>query len=122
MSEINIDALTRTEKSILLYAETCLVDYGGLLEGRRMNQDDMDALKALAYAGSISFGRVPGSLLSEIRDRTGRHVTHWITFNDVAWNLAHAIRRERASKGSASRKAVDEYLGERTEARVSELI
>ncbi|WP_186187936.1 hypothetical protein [Burkholderia gladioli] len=122
MSEITIETLSRAQKSILLYAETCLVDYGGLLEGRRMNQDDMDALKALAYAGSISFGRVPGSLLSEIRDRTGRHVTHWITFNDVAWNLTHAIRRERASKGSASRKAVDEYLAERTEARVSELI
>jgi len=112
MKAITIDDLTKTERSILAYAETCLVDYGGLLEGKRMNQDDIDALKKFQDAGILTFGRIPFHTV-ETLGRMGRHPTHWITFTDAAWELAHAIRRLRAQADSASRKKVDAALAER---------
>ena len=113
MKTIDITALTKVERSIILYAESCSVDYGGLLEGKRMNDDDLAALRKFQDAGLLSFGRVPAKLLRPLSDY-GRNPTHWVTFTDDAWQLAHELRRERAARGSASRTKVDEVLSERT--------
>ncbi|MBR8434795.1 hypothetical protein KDW37_28950 [Burkholderia cenocepacia] len=111
MTPIDIATLTKVERSILLYAETCCVDAGGLLEGKRMNADDMTALRKFADAGILSFGRIPFHLLASLSSL--RQPTHWITLTDDAWQLAHALRRQRAARGSASRRKVDEVLAER---------
>lgn len=110
MTNIDIDALTKVERSIILYAETCCVDAGGLLEGERMNADDMTALRKFADAGILTFGRIPARLLESLSGL--RLPTHWITFTDEAWQLAQALRRRCAAQGSASRKKVDEALAE----------
>ncbi|WP_323120020.1 hypothetical protein [Burkholderia alba] len=112
MTTIDITTLTKTEHSIILYAESCSVEYGGLLEGMRMNDDDLTALRKFADAGILAFGRVPAKLLGPLSDFGGKP-THWITFTDEAWQLAHALRRQRAARGSASRTKVDEALAER---------
>ena len=104
--------LTKTERSILAYAECCLVDYGGLLEGRRMNEDDIAALRKFQDAGILTFGRIPFHTM-ETLVRVDRHPTHWITFTDAAWDLAHAVRRLRAQVDSVNRKKVDAALAER---------
>lgn len=112
MTTINIETMTKVERSILLYAETCCVDYGGLLEGQRMNADDMAALKKFEEAGILEYGRIPFKLLGPLGSY-GRKPTHWITFTDAAWEVAHALRRRCSHKASVSRQKVDEALADR---------
>ncbi|MCA8048056.1 hypothetical protein BLA18110_02089 [Burkholderia lata] len=111
MTTIDITSLTKVERSIILYAESCSVEYGGLLEGMRMNDADLVSLGRFEDAGILSFGRVPAALLEPL-SHYGRKPTHWVTFTDEAWQLAHLLRRERAARGSASRKQVNELLAE----------
>jgi len=110
------ESLTKVQRSILLYAETCMVDYGGLLEGKRMNADDIEALEDMQDAGLLRFGRVPGRLLGSF---IGRDVTHWVEFTDAAWALAFAVRRFRAEQSksnSVNYRRVREALDAREEA------
>ena len=105
--------LTKVQRSILLYAECCLVDYGGLLEGSRMNADDLGALREFHDAGLLRFGRVPGSLLGSF---IGRSITHWVVFTPAGWDLAHATRRlqsERSKANSVNFRKVAEALAEK---------
>lgn len=111
MKTINIEALTQTEKSALIYAETCLVDYAGLLEGIRMNADDITAFDKFKELGLIDFGRIPFKAISSLIG--SRKCTHWIEFTDEAWKLAHSIRRIRAEQckySSTNRKMLDDFL------------
>lgn len=111
-----IENLTKTERSVLLYAETCVVDYAGLLEGKRMNSDDIDALKKFEAAGILKFGRIPARVLGSM---VSRECTHWVEFMDAAWSIAHSLRRQVAEKSKTVstnykkvRVALDERLAE----------
>ena len=116
MNTIDITALTRDEKSILLYAETCLVDRGGLLEGMRMNEADMAALKKFKEAGALDFGRIPFKTISTlIHPHNGGQFTHWVTFHEPAWQAAYALRRLRSQGNSSNRNKVDAAVAARTE-------
>lgn len=110
---ITIDTITRDQRSILMYAETCAVDHGGLLEGIRMNSDDIAALDQLEAAGIVKYGRVPGKMLGSFRVR---QATHWCDLTEAGWALAYALRRARAAKPDANRKKVDAVFAERAEA------
>lgn len=111
---IDITTLSRDEASLLLYAETCLVDHGGLLTGDRMNAADLAALGKFKAAGILDFGRIPARLLGSLPTAPGTKLTHWVTFHDEAWDAAHALRRARADRrNSANRRKVDEVLAER---------
>ncbi len=101
--------LTRAERSILLYAETCVVDGSGLMAGARMNEEDIAALKKFREAGVLDFGRIPFHTVNELRQPSVK-LTHWVTFRDAAWELAHALRRERAKQIGPNRRMVDEAL------------
>ena len=105
---LDINTLTRDERGILLYAETCLVDGSGLLTGERMNKADLDALAKFKAAGILDFGRIPARLLSSMKP-----LTHWVTFTDAAWELAHALRRQRAAAITPNRFKVVAALAER---------
>lgn len=109
---MNIATMTREQRSILLYAETCIVDGSGLLEGIRMNEADHQALTKLKDEGFLDYGRVPGSLLGELKGKT-----HWINFYESGWQAAHQLRRSRSLKPSASRQQVDAVLQEREGAK-----
>lgn len=107
------ETLTKIERSILLYAETCVVDYAGLLEGKRMNSDDIEALKKFEAAGILKFGRIPARVLGSM---ISRECTHWVEFTEAAWVLAHVLRRQAAEKskiGSTNYKQVRAALDER---------
>lgn len=106
---ITPEALTRNQSSALLYVETCCVDFGGLLEGTRMNEDDRDALDQLAAAGALKWGRIPGRLLGSFQ----RQVTHWCDLTDEGWALAHQLRRARAARCNGPRDKVNALLAER---------
>lgn len=111
--------LTRDERSILLYAETRVVDAGGLLVGARMNADDIAALKKFQDLGILECGRIPWRVIGGlVHEGPNLEYTHWVTFKEGAWRLVNALRRMRAEADrgrSNNRKMVDAALADRAE-------
>ena len=89
--------LTKDEESILLYLETCLVDQRGKVEGKRMNQIDLDIIEKWKEQNILDFGRLP---FAEIEKRKGYAYcpTHWVQFTSSAWEMALRARRKRAER------------------------
>jgi hypothetical protein len=103
--------LTRDQKSLILYVETRCVDHDGLLRGEQMNQEDRENLKVFQESGHLTYGRVPAMMLSKLSGQT-----HWATLTDAGFALAHALRKERASRIiGGHRKEIDEWVAERRE-------
>ena len=90
--------LTKGEKNILLYLETCLVDSRGFIQPARMNDTDWEIMDGMKEGGLIDFGR---RLYKDIRAYSigaGGAKTHWVKFSDQAWQLAHKCRQERGER------------------------
>jgi len=82
-----LDTMTSDEKRLLLYLETCAVDYGGKVDTKRMNKEGMDIAKKWNDEGFVKFGRIKfHSIIVS---------THWCELSDEAWNIAHAERKAR---------------------------
>ena len=90
-----VKALSRDEESLLLYFESCLVDDEGLVEGRRMNEEDFKIAKQMASDGFIAFGRRP---FDDIKKSVNPGFMHWVRFTEDAWNIAHGLRRRKAER------------------------
>lgn len=72
--------MTKAQRSLLVYAETRLVDYGGNLDCRHLNAEDRQQLEDWDDEGLLFF-TLAG---------------YQVRFSDRAWKLAHQYRRERA--------------------------
>lgn len=83
--------MTRDEQSILMYLETCCVDYGGKVDMRKVNPTDMEIIKKWQAEGWLDFGRIRFS--DHIANRT-----HWVTLSGDLWEMACRLRRERADR------------------------
>lgn len=86
--------MTKDERSIMCYLESCSVDQGGMVEGIRMNSDDHEAIERLKACGFVEFGRIPAKLLGA--SPGGKKYTHWTRLTETGWNLAWKCRRYRA--------------------------
>lgn len=93
--DFEIGELTKDERSLLVYCESCLVDYGGLLEGQRMNEADLKALRKFEVSRILKYGRIPSALLGEYVG--SRKPTHWVQFNKDGWIVAQELRKRRAA-------------------------
>ena len=109
--KITIETITRDQRSILLYAEHCAVEQGGLLDGVRLNAADLGALVQLEDAGILAHGRIPGRLLGSFKDHRIQP-THSCDLTDTGWELAALLRRERSVRPNKARKQVDAVLDE----------
>lgn len=96
---INLNDMTKNEKALLLYLETCAVDHGGLVLTQRMSIEDSEAAKKWSESGFIKFGRLASDCLPRPNG-----ATHWCQLSDNAWELAHAERRERYARINSKRK------------------
>ena len=107
---MNLNDMTKDEKSLLLYLETRAVDHGGLVHTQHMNSDDMEIAKQWNEARFVRFGRLASDCLPM---RSG--ATHWCELSDEAWALAHAERRERYTRINSKRKwfTIDDKRAER---------
>ena len=85
-----LKAMTSDERNLLLYLETCAVDYGGLVDIKHMDKEDMDIAEKWDKEGFVKFGRI--KFHSIIKS------THWCELSEEAWNLAHAERRARCKR------------------------
>lgn len=103
--------LNHTEQSCLLYIETCCVDHGGLLEGERMNDDDLKAVERFLQAGILECcGRIPSHLLTSVLHW---HPTRYAVLTPAGWALAHTLRRQRAGERGPHATQVFEAVAER---------
>lgn len=97
-------------RSAFLYAETTLVDYGGLMEGNRLNEDDHEAFKELEAMGLLTHGRTPAVLIGIF---IGRSITHWVDFTDIGWQISALVRREQCNRSRSQSTNYSMFLEER---------
>jgi hypothetical protein len=108
----NISLYTRAEKSILLYAESCLVDNFGKLVNIKMNKEDFANLEKLKAEGLLDFGRLPFKEIERLSKVFSRLTTptHWVSFSDETWVIVAAMRKERADNGKEElQKKLEKY-------------
>jgi predicted metalloenzyme YecM len=84
----SIMEFTKTEKSLLLFLETCAVDNTGKVNVQHMNKEDMDIASRWTKDGFLEFGRICSA--DSINERT-----HYVILYDEAWTKAHEFRKER---------------------------
>lgn len=102
--------LTKDEKSLLLFFETCYVDHGGLVCGARMNDGDFEIAERWNTDGFIKFERIcaadvkPGLTASN----------HCVKLTPDAMTLAHKERWARAERcwNSRKRRTISEFHAE----------
>ncbi len=94
--------MTKDERSLLLFLETCVVDQGGLVDTRHMNDADQKIVDVWKACGWVDYGRVRFGDLERLQ--TGKHqMTHWIELTDEMFRLAHEERRARSTRMSEAR-------------------
>jgi len=99
MSEKTLGALTKDERSLLLYLETCATDHGGLVDRRRMNEEDVAIVERWDKEGFLAFGRICFDDIKTLAKSCGpKRYTHWCELSDKAWKSAHVERRARSHR------------------------
>ena len=88
--------LTKDERSLILYLETCVVDRSGRVNAVHMNEDDFKLARKWADKGLIGFGRI----VMQDHNQDGGN---WVTFTDAAWKMAHAERKAKGIRCAAAR-------------------
>lgn len=88
--------MTREERSLILFFETCLVDNEGAVNSILMNEEDHKIALRWCQEGFVQFGRIKARDLVQGR-------SHWVTFSELAWQAAHLERRARAARLEARR-------------------
>ena len=99
---MKLEEMTKEERSLLLYLETCSVEHGGTVESRCMNTDDFETAKQWERDGFIDFGRITMKDCEHSRSH-GRASTHWVVLSSQAWELAHQERKARFERIYAKR-------------------
>ena len=90
--------ITKDERSLLLFFETCAVDRAGKVDTRRMNDDDMKIGSAWNENDFVRFGRIKFTDISKPPSRLLPNYTHWCELSEEAWKEAHKERRARAER------------------------
>lgn len=85
--------MTKSELSLLIFLETCHTDYGGPVDIRRMNTEDLEIAKRWNDDNFIEFGRIYSGDLEKQSPST-----HYAILSDAAMEQAHAERKERATR------------------------
>lgn len=87
------------KRAVMLYCESCLVHTGGRFMGACVSQEGFANLRRFKRLGILDFGSLPEGKPT----KGGEMVTHWVTFTDIAWVIAHALRREQAEDAARCR-------------------
>lgn len=90
---MDLKEMNKDERSLLIYLETCMVDYRGKIDHRRLNNSDVNLLESWNNSGFIDYGRVE---MADIEKSNYKHYTHWIILSNDAWKLAHQERINRS--------------------------
>jgi len=91
-----LNEMSRDEISLILFLESCAVDYSGRVHGARMNTDDLALARKWHDEGFIEFGRIAMKSIN-----TDGNL--WCHLSDAAMALAAEARKARADRGWANR-------------------
>ena len=89
---MKLSEMTKDERSLLLFLETCAVDNTGLVYGPHMNDDDREISKRWNESGFIKFGRIAYASIQSFYTP----YANWCELSDDAFQLAHEERKARA--------------------------
>lgn len=87
--------MTKDQLSLLLYLETCAVDFGGSVDVVHMNADDQTQAATWHDSGFIEYGRIASDHFPK---QNGRQRTNYVRLSDAAWTAAHEERKARCSR------------------------
>lgn len=85
--------MSKEELSLLIFLESCHVDYGGPVNAKSMNADDFSIAKRWNDEGFIEFGRIWSGDLERYYPKS-----HWVVLSGRAMDLAHGERKERGKR------------------------
>jgi hypothetical protein len=94
----SLSDMSKDERSLLVFFETCVVDQNGRVKIPHMNADDMEIAARWTTEGFVTFGRICAEDIGQ-----ASWGTHSVTLSDEAWTLAHAERRARAARSKQTR-------------------
>ena len=94
----SLAAMSRDERSLLLYLECRAVDHGGIVTTPQMNATDFENIAKWKAVGFVEFGRLTRESIEKLRGST-----HWIKLSERAWALAAEERQARYERLNASR-------------------
>lgn len=94
----DLDEMTKDEKSLLLFLETCAVDQGGLVDIRHMNESDGEITENWHNNEFVSFGRLTMDSIKNLSHASAKQYTHWCLLSSKAFELAHQERTARADR------------------------
>lgn len=92
---MELAAMTKDEKSLLIYLETRMVDYAGTIDFVHLNDADNIILAEWKAAGFITLHRLT---YKSIQTLNMKSVSSVIMLSDEAWELAWQCRKERANR------------------------
>ena len=87
----SLESLNKDEQSLLIFFESCMVDYGGLIDSRRMNQEDFKIAQEWDAESHIEFGQVA------FHDIKGNN-THYVILGPGFAEKAQELRMERFAR------------------------
>jgi hypothetical protein len=90
--------MTKDERSLLFYLESCAVDQGGKIDCRRMNAEDHLIAEQWRAEGFIEFGRLKMSAGTKEFNGKFPQLTHYVKLSDKAWTVIAQERKERAQR------------------------
>lgn len=93
--------MSADERSLLLFFEACAVDNTGLIDGRRMNDDDFVIAKRWHDEGFCRFGRIYSKHIMD--GRFSKPYSNWVELTPEFFTLAHQERIARAERMLAKR-------------------
>ncbi len=85
------EAFSKDELSLLLFLETRAVDFGGRVDIRHMNSDDIEIAKKWNESEFLEFGRI-------VMRNHNSDGTHWCKLTSLAFELAHRERIARSQR------------------------
>jgi hypothetical protein len=89
---LKLSEMSKEEKSLLLFFETCAVNASGLVNSIHMNQKDFQIATKWKESGFIHFGRIPSKELQK------NNPNHWVVLSEEAFLLALLERKARAKR------------------------
>lgn len=89
--------MTKNQKSLLLFLETCAVDHEVRVNTMHINEEDMEQVKTWHDEGFLMFGRIKDADVNN-------YGAHWIEFSEEAWVQVAEFRKDRAIRALANRR------------------
>lgn len=93
-------SLDWSQLSLLVYLETCVVDYRGRVDSRRMTHEDWEVMEVWKEEGFVRFGRIAAA------DHNYQG-NMWVELSEGAWKEAHAERIARFARRPHNYKRIE---------------